>query len=63
MTCENPALASQTTGLYFSLWGLFGYSDTELVFFYSLASLPDVWIVFGGTVALIVVTLVTAVLT
>lgn len=62
VTRDNPALVSQTAGLHCSLWGLFGCSNTELVCSYYLASLPDVWIVFGGTVALIVVTVVTAVL-
>lgn len=45
------------------LWGLFCYSDIELIFFYFLASLPDVQLVFGGRVALIAVTAMTAVLT
>lgn len=42
---------------------MFYYSNTELVFFYFLASLPDVQLVVSGTVALIVITVVTAVLT
>lgn len=45
------------------LQGLFCYSDNELCLFYFLASLPDVQLVFGGRVALIAVTAMTAVLT
>lgn len=59
----NPALIRQTACFCHLLWGLFCYSDIELVFFYFLASLPDVQLVFGGRVALIAVTAMTAVLT
>lgn len=61
-TCANPALIRQTACFCHLLWGLFCYSDIELVFFYFLASLPDVQLVFGGRVALIAVTAMTAVL-
>lgn len=50
-TCQSSPCQSDCLLVPPSL-GLVCYSNTELVFFYSLASLPDVQLMFGGTVAL-----------
>lgn len=64
-TCAIPALSRQTDCLLVpSFFGVcFATLISNWFSFYFLASLPDVQLVFGGRVALIAVTAMTAVLT